>query len=521
MLLPSLTLSGYGLVLEGRREWDAKLNWTTFDQEAARSNQRPAQWGEVTAEVQGNFVDKLDARVIATFFAPQHYGLARYSTVRDGAAGAQELFGSYTFSQKALAVNVNAAYGNQLLRAAPSFVVGGAVSRSFSSFSLGLGHTYRNSPFLNEFRYETHLSMLSTSPFSIQQTLTWRTDPGNTLAYQGSASIPTTFGDFKPGLNMVRDFEKDTFVVGGELSYTKAVNKQLLIGLDVRKDNLLKGPWVVGGSGRYVLDNGSAITASGEVQLGGNQNGAAHVRVAYELPLTVPLSPRTDIGRLAGQLVDEVGQPVSGLLLRLGALKATTDANGRYSFPSVPEGVYYLDIDAGQVGAARVATPSLPERLDIKRTDNLSRNYTLIRAARISGKVTVAAEANTLTNSSVVIRVQDNNALTAGLLVELQSDTGTIYRTLTDSTGNFTFDGLLPGSWSLSIAPGANGKDSPRYNGFTLNIIDSTFNLKPGTIDQAEIRVTPVTRNINIMNGGDLDVLPPPQSAPVEVPKKP
>jgi hypothetical protein len=91
-------------------------------------------------------------------------------------------------------------------------------------------------------------------------------------------------------------------------------------------------------------------------------------------------------GDVRGRALDQVGQPVSGALVRLGPYSAITDAAGGYGFARVPDGDFELSLDRNKLPAA-YAWDEKPRPLTVTRSSRQNIDLQVIPLNAIRGRV--------------------------------------------------------------------------------------------------------------------------------------
>src|SRR6202035_1488077 len=81
-----------------------------------------------------------------------------------------------------------------------------------------------------------------------------------------------------------------------------------------------------------------------------------HSRAMITIRKTWQLTSPSRGGEVRGRTIDQLGQPVSGALVRLGPYSAITDAAGEYGFTRVPDGAFALALDKNKLPVASTLT---------------------------------------------------------------------------------------------------------------------------------------------------------------------
>jgi hypothetical protein len=169
--------------------------------------------------------------------------------------------------------------------------------------------------------------------------------------------------------------------------------------------------------------------------------------------LTVSGTVFIDSNKNGVQDASESGYPNG--LVSVGNLSATTDTNGNYSIPNVPEGT-----ETVKLTLPASYTNTTPTMQTISLIQNQSVNFGIIPTYTISGNVFVD------TNRNGVKDTGEGN-YSAAIITLSGSATGT---TLSNVTGNYSFTGLLAGTYTVTVTvPPGYTNTSPTTQTFTLS----------------------------------------------------
>ncbi len=137
---------------------------------------------------------------------------------------------------------------------------------------------------------------------------------------------------------------------------------------------------------------------------------------------------------------DEKG--VEGIKVKLeNGSTAVTDKNGHYSFPAVGAGKHVLLLDAARVPAAYTFVGSETVGVDVQRRGSARVDFPFVLGAGIRGRIVAA-------NGSE--KSSGNEAGVADVLVVLKPGDLNAY---TDRNGCFSFEGMVPKEYEISLAP--------------------------------------------------------------------
>jgi len=218
--------------------------------------------------------------------------------------------------------------------------------------------------------------------------------------------------------------------------------------------------------------------------------GSASLIVSYQIPLSIPVSLKGNIGVVKGRVYDAEDPNLSGLekvILIMGGMTTVTDKNGNFIFRALEEGDYYLGIDYRSIGQDKIATMKMPLKISVQKKKETEINLGITRKVLLKGRIVRFdfPESSLLQEESQwVEKVGMNN-----VLLEMRSDSE-IRRCLSDKKGYFVFSDLRPGKWTFEIL----NVDLPRHH--YIEEYAKEFELKPGEEKEISLRVLPKKRTI-------------------------
>jgi hypothetical protein len=220
------------------------------------------------------------------------------------------------------------------------------------------------------------------------------------------------------------------------------------------------------------------------------------LRITYEIPFNAPISRRGGLGSLSGTVSDATEPGLPGLpdvVITLGGLTAVTDSRGEYEFRSVPQGEYHLMADPASLGPDRVPSAVLPRKVVVTEGEESTFHLDITRPGRIYGAVLVDASKDEVGAAWGI----EGSGGPPALLIKASCD-GQVRRQLTDSDGRFSFDGLRPGRWEVTVA-----RDGlPRLH--TIDQDTFVVDVGSGTTDRIEVNVSSPPLVIPIIDTGDI-----------------
>jgi hypothetical protein len=141
-------------------------------------------------------------------------------------------------------------------------------------------------------------------------------------------------------------------------------------------------------------------------------------------------------GKISGTVLDQLGQPVESITVRMGAYSAASDKQGRYAFRCVPTGSYKIAI-ADESVPADYKIETSAQQIKVDRSTEETVDFRLIPFGCILGRVFNDANGNRRYDpgeGAADVTVFANDRVTA-----------------TDRDGRFGFYNLDPGKYTVKI----------------------------------------------------------------------
>lgn len=257
--------------------------------------------------------------------------------------------------------------------------------------------------------------------------------------------------------------------------------------IDIRHQLNLKG--------KYKFSKGNIIELTGGYSFSGNSfdEGSASLMVSCQVPLSIPVSLKGDIGVVKGRVYDAEDPDLSGLekiILVLGGMSTVTDKKGNFIFRALKEGDYYLGIDYRSIGQDKIATMKMPLKITVQKGEETEINLGITRKVLLKGRI---VRFNFPESSLIQEESQwEGRGGMSNVLLEMRSDSET-RRCFSDKQGYFVFSDLRPGKWIFKIL----NIDLPCHH--YVEEYDKEFELKPGEGKEISLRVLPKKRTITMI----------------------
>ncbi len=244
----------------------------------------------------------------------------------------------------------------------------------------------------------------------------------------------------------------------------------------------------------------------------------------YSIPLGMPVSRKTTVGRLRGKIFDaEAGRAgVAGVVVRANDLAALTDEKGEYTFNGLEPGPYLLTLDASAGARSKITLERTPLEVSVAGGRNSECSIGLVTGASVEGRILVYKIDRSEATPSIKPptmngpapsetedkpkadeakpKMVESGALSSAI-VELVGADGEIFHARTDEEGRFAFEGLRPGKVSVSVLPDT----LPEFHVFEQETLE--LDLAPGSRREVEFKVFPVVRPIRIITAGEVTII--------------
>jgi hypothetical protein len=379
-------------------------------------------------------------------------------------------------------------------------------------------------------RLSARLGRLSLSVTEEQGTsgdkLTGVTHPFNTTSAQLGIRLPGNmsyafFAEHNTGQRRFVQTHQDYITLGasaqvqlGPLSLSVAGMGNPLSRFKTALDSGLIAPGISAwndGTAIWALSNGRSLSFRlHSTRVGTARAMTTTTRIAYNIPLNLPIGKSRTRGRVVGRVYDaETGAGISNAFVKVGDHSALTDEDGRVSFGGMAPNRYpvFVDLGSRQSGGVGFEQGALEVAARAGETSEIGVRVTHL--GHLRGKLQLyeaVAGAPLLAGDSV--RLRKSHGL-AGVVVTVMNGAEE-RRVLSDSSGWFEVSDARPGMWRIVI-PSSQLPALHFIEGDSVRVVD----LQAGATQTIEVNVMPRQRKIL-----PLDVLPnqSPKSIPLPLP---
>ena len=264
---------------------------------------------------------------------------------------------------------------------------------------------------------------------------------------------------------------------------------------------------------RYQLPNGHVFRLRGRRTLLKRSLNRTDMAVVaeYKAPLSIPISRKPNTCVVIGKIYDAQTQlPLKDQIVRINGSTAVSNEEGIFRFRNLSENTYYLSVDKGTMGLNRVTVQRIPmEVRTIPGKEGIFIEIGVVDGASVTGRVllqSIPEEKTTDENGFIMgtgdVVIEDTVSCENGeyglsaILVEMKRG-GEILRRMTGDKGEFNFEELRPGRWTVKFY----NNNLPNYHQFEQDSYE--VDIEPGESKIVNGCVVPKKRRIRFMQGGD------------------
>ncbi len=207
--------------------------------------------------------------------------------------------------------------------------------------------------------------------------------------------------------------------------------------------------------------------------------------VSFSTSFNVPVGVRGDVSEVKGKIIPHLpSDPIDQIIVTIGNLTAVTDKEGSFNFPAVPKGTYQVILRPGISTDTFILIDPAQTLLELEnQSEEISIEIT--RPISVTGTLDLTHYEG-----------EDET----GLILTLSSETEE-QRKIPNREGSFSFTGLLPALWSLSVI------ESTVPEGYTVEFSASQLDLTDGKDRVVQVTLKPVVKEITFQGGGEYIVL--------------
>jgi hypothetical protein len=261
------------------------------------------------------------------------------------------------------------------------------------------------------------------------------------------------FSQGQDGLTASPDLEK---TIGANIGFEPRQN----IKTDFRyertglgKGNREEDQWLANIS--YQMKGGHSLKLEARHRIFAEINAETSILMSYAIPFGIPTGLKDDIGVVTGRVfaADEPDKGYSDILLSIGGATAVTDGNGKFIFPALKTGTYYIWMDTSSLGFGRVTVQKTPIPVQIAGASKQNIQIAVTKASVLKVKAIKykPAKGAAILQGNAKGEIKEDGPV-GNMSITLRRD-DQIIRRRTNSEGLVTFRNLRPGKWQVQATP--------------------------------------------------------------------
>lgn len=246
----------------------------------------------------------------------------------------------------------------------------------------------------------------------------------------------------------------------------------------------------------YKMKQGHSLKLEARHRTFAEINGVTSILMSYTIPFGIPTGLKDDIGVITGRVfaADEPGRGYSDIVLSIGGTTAVTDGNGKFIFPALKTGSYYIWMDTSSLGFGRVTMQKTPIPVQIAGASKQNIEIGVTRAATLK----VRALKYKPDKGAAILQGDDKKKVVEdgpvdSMFITLNRDDQVIRRS-TDNEGVVTFRNLRPGKWKINATP--LKINSLQY----LEKSEWEIDFQPGGEEEILVKILPKFRKLIILD---------------------
>jgi len=230
-------------------------------------------------------------------------------------------------------------------------------------------------------------------------------------------------------------------------------------------------------------------------------NGITSILMSYTIPFGIPTGLKDDIGVVTGRVfdADDPSTGYSDILLSIGGNTAVTGGNGKFIFPALKTGKYYIWMDTSSLGFGRVTVKKTPLPIEIAggSKQNIDIGVTWAATLKVTALKYKPAKGAAILFGSAKKKIVEDEPYPNMFITLKREDQ--LNRRTTDNEGLVIFRNLRPGKWKIKATP--HKLTSLQY----LEKSEWEIDFKPGDEQALLVKVLPKFRKLIILDDEEED----------------
>ncbi len=239
-----------------------------------------------------------------------------------------------------------------------------------------------------------------------------------------------------------------------------------------------------GGSINYQINDYHRLSFDANyVGLKDSDDKEVYISAQYNIQVNMPLYKTFNAGHLEGKVIGIGAEKIEGIVIGLNERIAISDKNGYFEFNNLKPGKYFLLPQTSSFGKNDITENPGPFEIDILPKSTSILDFTIIKAAKIQGKVKF--------NKGKQFGLTANETDGTRVVIELKNENVTLY-TITDKNGSFYFGDIRPGEWTINIV------DDKLKKKYSISNNYQTIQLGNGENKKISFTMKPIKRKMKL-----------------------
>lgn len=180
-------------------------------------------------------------------------------------------------------------------------------------------------------------------------------------------------------------------------------------------------------------------------------------RAGWSYRTDVPVSYRSDLGRLEGRILGPDGAPLPDVVVRVDERELVTDENGTFGSDVLPVGPATVFVDTTRIPSGMLVAPDPVQNVVLASGEPVELAFQLVEATGVRGRL-VYDEPPTDVVEDVVFGTGQRDLdpqVVGGRTIIVRNDARS-YRTTSEPDGTFELDRMYPGTYRVEVVDDAD-----------------------------------------------------------------
>ena len=216
-------------------------------------------------------------------------------------------------------------------------------------------------------------------------------------------------------------------------------------------------------------------------------------RAGWSYRIDVPVSYRSDLGRLEGRVLGPDGSPFPGAVVRVDEREFVTDEEGRFTSDVLPVGPATVFVDTTRVPSGMLVAPNPVQDVVLESGEAVEVTFQLVEATGVRGRIAYE-EPPTDVGDDVVFGTgrRDVDPLVVGERTIVVRNDERSYRTKSNPDGTFELDRMYPGTYRVEVV------EDPALEFFRIEPAVVTVDVEGPEPASVDLRIVPERRTVEV-----------------------